>query len=467
MKYTDLSDKERYEVIKLGVQNGMTNLDDIERVYNEYANGGHIFETEGQMTTYNKPTAAQQFMNSLMNSQAGIDERLNSNDFMTQNAALKEQERQKQFQESVDRIEVNRLKMLAKDGTIKNKELLSVINNPNSSNNDILNAYKKSLKKNVDYSKYDSGITKTAAAWGVDPDKLEALDMSASLGEVTPGLTGKFIAAGNIGGNIGAAILYPGQGHLKKAASSAIYLLPGAGLIKSAKMAKAGNPFTWKNITGMGRGVYGLTDVTNGITKSIDEVKAEQNTPGNIVANKINEIYNNKYLYLQKNYPDYFNEDGSVKDDAWYNIQQIDPDFYNYINNNSLDKYITTNTDGTQTYNPYKQAIDVSIADRNKKIQAEQIAKTNQQPTIPTTTTTITRQTNRIPVPTSMRIKAQTQQITQQPTQQITQQKQNRMQGFMSKLGQASPYIGDFLGWTFGNSRFFNYGGNIYEIKDK
>ena len=41
------------------------------------------------------------------------------------------------------------------------------------------------------------------------------------------------------------------------------------------------------------------------------------------------------------------------------------------------------------------------------------------------------------------------------------------MQGFMSKLGQASPYIGDFLGWTFGNSRFFNYGGNIYKIKDK
>lgn len=42
MKYTDLSDKERYEIIKLGVQNGITNLDDIEKAYNEYAEGGSI-----------------------------------------------------------------------------------------------------------------------------------------------------------------------------------------------------------------------------------------------------------------------------------------------------------------------------------------------------------------------------------------------------------------------------------------
>lgn len=42
MKYTDLSDKERYEVIKLGVQNGMTNLNDIEKAYNEFANGGSL-----------------------------------------------------------------------------------------------------------------------------------------------------------------------------------------------------------------------------------------------------------------------------------------------------------------------------------------------------------------------------------------------------------------------------------------
>lgn len=42
MKYSELSDKERYEIIKLGVQNGMTNLDDIEKAYNEYAKGGYV-----------------------------------------------------------------------------------------------------------------------------------------------------------------------------------------------------------------------------------------------------------------------------------------------------------------------------------------------------------------------------------------------------------------------------------------
>ena len=42
MKYSDLSDKERYEIIKLGVQNGITNLDDIEKAYNEYAEGGSL-----------------------------------------------------------------------------------------------------------------------------------------------------------------------------------------------------------------------------------------------------------------------------------------------------------------------------------------------------------------------------------------------------------------------------------------
>lgn len=41
-KYSDLSDKERYEVIRLGVQNGMTNLDDIEKAYNEYTEGGSL-----------------------------------------------------------------------------------------------------------------------------------------------------------------------------------------------------------------------------------------------------------------------------------------------------------------------------------------------------------------------------------------------------------------------------------------
>ena len=42
MKYTDLSDKERYEIIRLGVQKGITNLNDIEKAYNEYADGGSL-----------------------------------------------------------------------------------------------------------------------------------------------------------------------------------------------------------------------------------------------------------------------------------------------------------------------------------------------------------------------------------------------------------------------------------------
>ena len=477
MKYTDLSDKDRYNVIKAGVKAGYTSLDDIEKYYNEFANGGHIFNGEefSKMTdqdVYLQRLKQQQqqklnlnpnFTNQMWNSKQGLNERLNSKDFIVQQEALKEQERQRQFDESKNKNEVARLKMLAKDGTIKNKELLSVINNPNSSNDDIINAYNKSLKNYVDYSKYDSGIAKIAAAWGMNPEKLEALDMSASLGEATPGLTGKFIAAGNIGGNIGAAIMHPGQGHLKDAASSAIYMLPGAGVIKSTKMARAGNPMTWKNLFGIGRGIYGLADVTKGVADAFEE----KNIPGNIASNKMDEIYNNKYAYLQKNYPEYFDEEGNVKEDAWYNIQQIDPDFYNYINNDSADKYITTNDDGTQTYNPYQQMVNANIADRSRKIQTEQAAKAATQTTkTPTSTPTQTTDTKvRVPVPASMQTPKQ--QITQQPLQQqVTRQKPTKMQGFMNKLGSAAPYIGDFVGWTLGNSKFFKYGGNIYETKD-
>ena len=344
------------------------------------------------------------FTNQMWNSKAGLEARKNSGDFLTQEAARREEERQKQFQQSADKKEIERLRMLAKDGTIKNKDLLAAINNPNSTNEDILNAYHNSLKQDAarDYSQYDSGIAKIAAAWGVSPEKLKNLDTASSMGEITPGLTGKFIAAGNIGGNIGAALLHPGQGNLKDAMSSAVYLLPGAGVVKSAKMAKAGNPWTWKNITGIGRGIYGLGDAANGVTSGIDEAMAEMNTPGNLTS-----------------------------------------------------QFVEQET--TQQYNPYQQMINNSIANRSKAIQADNAARAAaQQPKVQTTapTTTTTQPVPKLtPEQLARRNSMMKQQTTTQPVaqtqQQVTQQKPTKMQGFMNNLGQASPYLADFLGWTF------------------
>ena len=42
MKYSELSDKERWNIIRAGVQSGYTKLNDIEKAYNEYALGGSL-----------------------------------------------------------------------------------------------------------------------------------------------------------------------------------------------------------------------------------------------------------------------------------------------------------------------------------------------------------------------------------------------------------------------------------------
>ena len=428
MKYSELNDKERWAAIRAGVKAGYTNIEDIEKAYNEYALGGPAHKFDGEefsgMTdqdVYLQRLKEQQgkklnltpdFTNQMWNSKEGLEARKNSNDFMTQVAALKEEERQKQFQESANKKEIERLRMLAKDGTIKNKDLLAAINNPKSTNEDILNAYHNSLKQDAarDYSQYDSGIAKIAAAWGADPEKLKNLDTAASMGEAVPFL-GTPLALANVGANIGAAFRHPGQGHLKDAATSAIYLLPGAGVIKSTKMAKAGNPMTWKNITGIGRGIYGIGDVTNGVASGIDEARAEMNAPGNLAS-----------------------------------------------------QFVEQET--TQQYNPYQQMINNSIANRSKAIQADHAARQQAQVGVSATTST--------PAYTAARAKAIVPQTTStipatqliaKTQQQPTQQKSTKMQGFMSKLGQAAPYLADFAGWTLGNSKFFNYGGQIYETK--
>jgi hypothetical protein len=40
MKYSELNDKDRWAAIRAGVKAGYNSIDDIEKAYNEYANGG-------------------------------------------------------------------------------------------------------------------------------------------------------------------------------------------------------------------------------------------------------------------------------------------------------------------------------------------------------------------------------------------------------------------------------------------
>lgn len=56
MKYSELNDKDRWAAIRAGVKAGYTNIDDIEKAYNEYAEGGeisHKFEGGSKITSYN------------------------------------------------------------------------------------------------------------------------------------------------------------------------------------------------------------------------------------------------------------------------------------------------------------------------------------------------------------------------------------------------------------------------------
>lgn len=344
MKYTDLSDKERYEIIKLGVQNGITNLDDIEKAYNEFAEGGHVYATKGDLrasSLYGNP--AQNFTNQMWNSKQMLDARLNSNDFLTQEEARREVERQKQFDESAKIQREKAGQFILKQAQEEwDRNHQDVLENPD--------AY-----STVDVYKH---IGKRPQTFNDVLKNYQFQDNAVEVNKI--GLT----------------------------AASLPYIVP----------------------------TKGSSSLFNTFARS----------------------YNGADL-----------------------VSLLKPE----KEDTSLDTYITTNADGTQTYNPYKQMVDVNVANRNKKIQEDAAKYKAAHPEVTTTNTTPSTTTD-----TRVKVRTPQQTITQatQPIQQqAVSQKPSKMQGFMNKLGSAAPYIGDFVGWTLGNSRFFADGGDLSDEEKK
>ena len=71
-----LSMAEKAEMMKVAVQNGITNLDDIRREYNEFAEGGNIYKKGGNKNDYSKSAFLQSLDQSLKE-----DSRFSSNEF--------------------------------------------------------------------------------------------------------------------------------------------------------------------------------------------------------------------------------------------------------------------------------------------------------------------------------------------------------------------------------------------------
>lgn len=363
MKYTDLSDKERYEIIKLGVQNGMTNLDDIEKAYNEYAEGGHVYATKGNLTKDE------------LNTERGIIiAQINENPELLFTPGYEQWREYYRRNGQLDNM-WNKIPFEKQAAIFQNNpKSITALSNKEQAD---FGAARTREKTNEVAPKVIGGIAGTVAA------------PFAATSMVSPFLGGSLVGAG-----INASLL-GGSAALDKATQT-----------EEEKKANANLPFSQRFANGLG---YLMWTPQDGI-----DIFDTASQLGKIAVGKNQNSFNERI------------------NDATNEINQARVKTHNEI---------------------------APVINANDNAAAERAAASIPSVAITTPLTT-----------TDTRVKVRTPQqtITQaiQPTQQqAVAQKPNKMQGFMNKLGSAAPYIGDFVSWTLGNSKFFNYGGNIYEIK--
>lgn len=362
MRYSELNDKDRWAAIRAGVKAGYNSIDDIEKAYNEYAEGGHVYATKGNLTKDE------------LNTERGIIiAQINENPELLFTPGYEQWREYYRRNGQLDNM-WNKIPFEKQAAIFQNnpKSITALSNKAQAD----FGAARTREKTNEVAPKVIGGMAGTIAA------------PFAATSMVSPFLGGSLIGAG-----INASLL-GGAAALDKATQT-----------EEEKKANANLPFSQRFANGLGYLMWTPQDGID-IFDSVSQL-------GKIAVGKN---------------PNSFNE---RVNDATNEINQARVKTHNEI---------------------------APVINANDKAAAERAAAST--PSVATTTSTTT----------DTRVKVRTpQQTTTQPVQptqqQAVTQKPNKMQGFMNKLGAASPYIGDFVGWTLGNSKFFNYGGNIYEIK--
>lgn len=521
MKYTDLSDKERYEVIRLGVQNGITNLDDIEKAYNEYAEGGHVYATKGSLTKDE------------LNTERGIIiAQINENPELLFTPGYEQWREYYRRNGQLDNM-WNQIPF-EKQAAIFQNNPKSITALSNKSQADF-GAERTRRKTNDVAPQVLGGMATTIAAPFAVGSMAAPIAGASALGGLGMTAGEAISAAANYGllGTLGVVDRVTQTEEEKKA---------NANLPLGQKIANGINYVTWSPEDGIE-----LMDLASQFGKNyvysnrLNKLNEQTLTPQNIEAKRIaeNNGRNGEYGIGTDgsviHYPEYLVGNGENGEKFKYNYtknggivaygdngekyfydkngNQINPTISNddivpsFVGNTSFGQYLYE----PQVYTPeerHRFDITQKLSDDNaKKIYnsmnikpgsfneqvsnaANEINKTrvaahndiapvynaHDKAAQERVTQTAATQNNgsvgtQLPIqvkPSNTRVRSANTTATipvQQQTmqQQAIQQQPTRMQGFMSKLGQAAPYIGDFVGWTLGNSKFFADGGHLYD----
>lgn len=481
-----------------------------------FADGGNIAHKFDGLTggSFMGISPAQQFTNSVWNSDTSVLDRINSDDTKISNEALRYAVERENSENKKNYDNSRKLwleYMQHKDRF--SPELAQLLDQySNRQRNDsgyyqqIVDAYNKQLKQQeaVNYNNYSSGIGKMAARFSNNPEFIEKAErvgnyMPMAGGAVSMIPTPITMAGGQIASTATGALNFIGnmvsagssfgndeygdmKEHLKEAGSDLMYMTPGLTQIA-----------TIKDSPDLAKGIYEnspeiLSDMTghyfNNMAKNRDERQMRRGvTPdGYSLADTAMLKRDDKIDKFRKEYPMWFDEQGNVLPGAITHVERLlpelqktNPEAYDEISRQINPKYIHQYDIKETGYNPAqnmlkaeerKNAFNASQMQNSQpqitNIQTQNNSSVSTQPPIqvkPSNTGAGVRSANTSATATTP--------ITTNTTTTANVQQPTKMQGFMSKLGQAAPYLADFAGWTFGNSRFFNYGGNLYEVNNK